>query len=126
MIRMNDADIADALRDLKTRIVGLEATIRGSTSFARGDERDAVLLLATEISDSIKSLCDGFEDERQLRVAESVEAGRRRRCFFILTALTTASPSAATRRPFRLMRRFGWPFGGFMRRRRPGRSAGSA
>ncbi len=73
MIRMKDADIADALRDLKTRIVGLEATIRGSASFARGDERDAVLLLATEIADSIKSLCDGFEDERQLRVAESVD-----------------------------------------------------
>ncbi len=73
MIRMNDADIADALCDLKTRMVGLEAAIRGSASFARGDERDAILLLATEISDSIKSLCDGFDDERQLRVAESVD-----------------------------------------------------
>ncbi len=73
MMRMKDADIADALNDLKTRMVGLEAAIRGSASFGRGDERDAVLLLATEISDQIKSLYEGFEDERQLRIAESAE-----------------------------------------------------
>ncbi len=53
MIRMMDADIADALNDLKTRVVGLEAAIRGSASFARGDKRDAVLLLATEISNRL-------------------------------------------------------------------------
>jgi hypothetical protein len=63
--RLTDLKLADAMNLMKRRCFGLAAAVS-----ALEDNEAGVAQLADDFADEMKALAEGFEAERQLRIAE--------------------------------------------------------
>jgi len=70
--RLSDLQHVDALNDMKNRLLGLNAAIRGlesNDSFATG-----VIQLADDICDQMEACVKAFDDERHMRMTPEKRA----------------------------------------------------
>lgn len=76
--RMNDIDLGDELSRLKKFAACLAAAIKGAETFHKGEEREGVYWLASDVASDISALAEAFDKERHLRQIERSMSSRHR------------------------------------------------
>jgi homoserine kinase len=75
--RLSDLDHIDELNKMKLRLHALETALCGAGSFDKGDERDGILQLVSDLAERMKACAEDFEAERKLRIEEELARKRR-------------------------------------------------
>jgi hypothetical protein len=75
--RLSDLGHIDELNKMNLRLYALETALSGARSFDKGNERDGILQLVSDLAEKMKACAEDFEVERKLRIEEELATKKR-------------------------------------------------